>query len=96
MPIEPTSPAKHLALPFGRKLKTQNTSEARIVDIIKLCSTNTPFIFTNASGINTAKEYPAVMPLIPSIKFITFVAPTYTIKANNIIHHIDQYNISNW
>ena len=56
MPIEPTSPAKHFALPFGRKLKIQNTNEARIVDMIKLCSTKTPFIFTSANGINTAKE----------------------------------------
>ena len=76
MPIEPTSPAKHFALPFGRKLKIQNTNEARTVDIIKLCSTKIPFVFTRANGINTAKEYPAVIPLIPSMKLITFVAPT--------------------
>jgi hypothetical protein len=35
MPIEPTSPAKHFAFPFGRKLKIQNTNEARTVDMIK-------------------------------------------------------------
>ena len=34
MPIDPTSPAKHFAFPFGRKLKIQNTNEARIVDMI--------------------------------------------------------------
>ena len=93
MLIEPTSPAKHFALPFGRKLKIQNTNEARIVDMIKLCSTKIPFIFTRANETNTTKEYPAVMPLIPSMKFITFVAPTYTISANSIIHHIAQCNI---
>jgi len=33
IPIEPTSPAKHFALPFGRKLKIQNTNEAsNIID----------------------------------------------------------------
>ena len=46
--------AKHFALPFGRKLKIQNTNEARTVDIIKLCSTKIPFVFTRANGINTA------------------------------------------
>ena len=35
MPILPTSPAKHQAFPFGRKLKKANTRTERIVTKIK-------------------------------------------------------------
>ena len=76
IPIDPTSPAKHLALPFGLKLNRQNTIAAIIVVKISDCATYSLSAFKVANGSKTANEYPAVIPFIPSIKFITFVAPT--------------------
>ena len=76
IPIEPTSPAKHLALPFGRKLNIQNIIAAIIVVTISDCATYSLSVFKATNGSKTANEYPAVIPFIPSIKLITFVAPT--------------------
>ena len=55
MPIEPTSPAKHFAFPFGLKLKMQNTSTPMIATIRYDWSMNPSF--TKASGTSTASAY---------------------------------------
>ena len=63
MPIDPTSPAKHFAFPFCRKLNRQNTTSANNTVIIKEEGTKdtaplTAFSiapsFTIRSGTNTA------------------------------------------
>ena len=54
IPIDPTSPAKHLALPFGRKLNIQNTIAAIIVVKISDCATNLSSVFKAAKGNKTA------------------------------------------
>ena len=64
IPIDPTSPAKHLALPFGRKLNIQNTIAAIIVVKISDCATYSLSVFKAANGSKTANEYPAVIPFL--------------------------------
>lgn len=86
----PTSPAKHFALPLGRKLKMQNTRTPMIAITKKEESIKAISFFNRASGESTAKAYPAVIPLISSIKLITFVAPTQIMEARITIHQIFQ------
>ena len=94
--MEPTSPAKHFAFPFGRKLKKQNTITLRMVTNINEGSTNPICSFNKYNGNNTANAYPAVIPLIPSIKLMTFVIPTYTTSAKITTHQRFQCKISIW
>ena len=54
IPIEPTSPAKHFAFPFWRKLKKQNTISANTTVTINDCSTKSIVLFSKASGIKDA------------------------------------------
>ena len=68
MPMLPTSPAKHFALFFGRKLNKQNTSSDKPITIRNDSSTNPSSPLSAINGMSTANEYPPVMPLIPSIK----------------------------
>ena len=56
MPIDPTSPAKHFALPFGRKLNKQNTTSANITVITSDSSTNPISLFNIYIGISEANE----------------------------------------
>jgi hypothetical protein len=50
IPIEPTSPAKHLALLLGLKLKIQNTSTPIIATMRNDDSINpSPFLILNSS-----------------------------------------------
>lgn len=76
IPILPTSPAKHFALPFGLKLKMLNTNPPIIATIRYDYSINPYSLFSSDRGISIASAYPAVMPLIPSIKLMIFVAST--------------------
>ena len=53
IPTLPTSPAKHFAFPFGRKLNQLNTSTPIIATTRNDSSIKPPILFTNPNGTST-------------------------------------------
>ena len=77
IPMEPTSPAKHLAFPFGRKLKKQNTNTLKILTTIKEGYLNSPSFIKQHQRNQYRQRIPGCSSvLIPSMKLMTFVIPT--------------------
>lgn len=56
---------------------------------------NGVFALMKIKGSMMAKEYPPVIPLIPSMKLYAFDTPTHTIRAMRMIHQLSQFRIPN-